>query len=42
MLFPVAWETDNGMCGIIGVSGVPDAVRQVYLGLYSQIGRAHV
>src|SRR2546427_12418835 len=23
------------MCGIIGVSGVPDAVRQVYLGLYS-------
>src|SRR5438552_13723758 len=35
MLFPVAWETDNGMCGIIGVSGVPDAVRQVYLGLYS-------
>ena len=23
------------MCGIIGVSGVPDAARQVYLGLYS-------
>jgi amidophosphoribosyltransferase len=23
------------MCGIIGVTGVPDAVRQVYLGLYS-------
>src|SRR2546428_9075948 len=23
------------MCGIIGVSGVPDGARQVYLGLYS-------
>src|SRR5262245_51111663 len=33
--FPGAWETDGEMCGIIGVSGVPDAARVAYLGLYS-------
>src|SRR5438034_6827759 len=32
---PGAWETDNSMCGIIGVSGVPDAARVAHLGLYS-------
>src|SRR5437763_7041656 len=30
-----AWETDTRMCGIIGVTGVPDAARVAYLGLYS-------
>src|SRR5882672_3740085 len=34
-LFLDAWETDGSMCGIIGVSGVPDASRVAYLGLYS-------
>jgi amidophosphoribosyltransferase len=29
------WGTDQLMCGIIGVSGVPDAARVTYLGLYS-------
>src|SRR5437660_8868186 len=33
--FPDAWETDTRMCGIIGVTGVPDAARVAYLGLYS-------
>src|SRR5581483_7731936 len=33
--FPGAWETDGQMCGIIGVTGVPDAARVAYLGLYS-------
>src|SRR2546426_485858 len=32
---PDAWETDGRMCGIIGVTGVPDAARVAYLGLYS-------
>src|SRR6266568_5207693 len=32
---PNAWETDGRMCGIIGVTGVPDAARVAYLGLYS-------
>src|SRR5207247_8758433 len=32
---PDAWETDGRMCGIIGVTGVPDATRVAYLGLYS-------
>src|SRR6267143_2971956 len=33
--YPDAWEIDNRMCGIIGVTGVPDAARIAYLGLYS-------
>src|SRR5437763_15562403 len=33
--FPDAWETDKRMCGIVGVTGVPDAARMAYLGLYS-------
>src|SRR3989441_922176 len=33
--YPDAWETDGRMCGIIGVTGVPDAARVAYLGLYS-------
>src|SRR3989449_9587746 len=31
----VAWETDRKMCGIIGVTGIADASRVAYLGLYS-------
>src|SRR2546430_16125012 len=31
----VAWETDRYMCGIIGVTGIADAARVAYLGLYS-------
>src|SRR5690348_15826408 len=34
-VYPDAWEIDDGMCGIIGVTGVPDAARVAYLGLYS-------
>src|SRR5207247_2060146 len=33
--YPDAWEIDGKMCGIIGVTGVPDAARVAYLGLYS-------
>src|SRR5216684_2598249 len=33
--YPDAWEIDGQMCGIIGVTGVPDAARVAYLGLYS-------
>src|SRR5213594_1750224 len=33
--YPDAWETDGRMCDIIGVTGVPDAARVAYLGLYS-------
>src|SRR5213079_110572 len=33
--FPDAWETDKRMCGIVGVTGVPDAARMAFLGLYS-------
>src|SRR5213594_2171403 len=33
--YPDAWETDGRMCDIIGVTGVPDATRVAYLGLYS-------
>ena len=30
-----ARRESNGMCGIIGVSGIPDAARLTYLGLYA-------
>src|SRR3989441_3155451 len=32
---PSHGRLERGMCGIIGVSGVPDAARLAYLGLYS-------